>query len=313
MRQRIFDIIAPVEEDMPLCNLGYLFNGYMSRLSSLEVQAYPMETLGEYHKLAIGPIKNLRPADRDKARALRACQERYYFLSVVNNSLHDLHLCVLGACNTLSDLFNLYDGDLQRYAIQNRLQIIASTVPGSDEEMREDSEFYAEFIADWEPADPSKPDGLMKVKYKDDAESLAPYTLAADLAQFFAPLIEDRTIERIGATLPEEWDFLTETVRAHSAKQIKTSQLSENAGVYRANAAGVYEQQSVAQRVENEVNDEMKDVRVASYFQQIMRRLQFVSGLSVMLTDVQSYRELLAHLVAIRDCTGLAEPAEPFA
>jgi len=311
MRQRIFDTIAPVEEDMPLCNLGHLFNGYMSRLSPLEVQAYPMETLGQYHKLAIGPIKNLPPADRDKARALRACQERYYFLSVVNNSLHDLHLCVLAACNVLGDLFNLYDGDLHRYAIQNRLRAIQEFVPGTDEELSEmHPSDYADYISNWEPGEPGQP---WKPIYKDDAESLAPYTLAADLAHFFAPLVEDRTIERIGATLPEEWDFLTETVRSASAGRIKTSQLSENAGVYRTNAAGEDEQQSVAQRVQNEVNDELKDVRVASYFQQVMKRLQFASGLSVMLTDAASYRELLLVLTSIRDCTGLQEPEQVFA
>lgn len=312
MRFRIFEHITPAEEDMPLCNLAHLFNGYMDRLHTLEVAAYPQETLREYRKLTAGLLKNLRRADQEKARLVRTCEQEYYHLSLVNNSLHDIHLCVLGACNALADLFNLYDGDLHRYAVQNRLKVIAETVPGTDEEMREDPEFYAEFVKDWEPVDPSNPEGPQQVKYKDDAESIAPYAMKADLVPYFSPLNEWTTVETIGSTLPEEWDYLTETVRTASTSRLKFSSLSENAGVYRRNAEGYHEHQSVAQRVQNEVNDELSDVRVAYYFQQIMQRLQYAAGLSVFLTDSASYLELYRVLVTVRDCTLLKEPEQPF-
>ncbi|MBO2009200.1 hypothetical protein [Hymenobacter negativus] len=315
MRFRIFEHIVSVEEDMPLCNLAHLFNGYMDRLHSLEVAAYPQETLGEFHRLTVAPsdwrIKR-SPADREKAEVLRAAQEQFYLLSVVNSSLHDLHLCVVGACNALGEFFTSFDGDLHRYAVENRLRRIAEFVPGTEDELAEAMHpaDLADYLANWEPGEPGGP---WKLIHKEDAESLAPYTLLAEIGHYFAPLCEYRTIERIGSTLPDEWDYFTEVVRECSANHLKTSQLPEAAGVYRKNAAGEYEQQSVAQRVENELNDGMKDRRVAGWFQQIMHRLQYVAGLSVMLTDAASYRELSDELLTIRDCTGLRDTAAAIA
>lgn len=306
MRFNIFDPIVSVEEDMPLCNLGHLLNGYAARLSSLEVGVTPQETLREYQRLAITPLGQLPKADRDKARALRAAQERYYCLKVLNNSLHDMHLCVLGACNTLSDLFTRYDGDLHRYATQERLRQIAEYVPGTDEEMREDPEFYAEFIADWEPTEPGQP---WRVKYKDDEQSLAPYTIKAQLSQYFASLHEHASIETIGSATPEDFAYFTQVVSTHSENH-KTSHVGPILGVYRRNQdTGELEHQDYAQRVENEINDARSDARVADYFKQILRRMQYVDGLALLLTDTASCRELLTELVAIRDCSGLHEPA----
>lgn len=317
MRFRIFEHIVSVEEDMPLCNLAHLFNGYMSRLHALEVAAYPQETLGEFHRLTVtvpqAHMKDVSQKDLDKSDAVLAAAERYYLLSVVNNSLHDLHLCVVAACNALGEFFNRYDGDLHYYAVQNRYRLIAEFVPGTEQEL---SEMYpddlADFLANWEPALPGQPWPWIPI-HKEDAESLAPYTLPAEISHYFAPLGEDRTIERIGSTLPDEWDYFTEAVREYSANLPKASQLGEGAGVYRANAAGEFEQQSVAQRVENELNDGMNDHRVAGWFQQIMHRLQYVAGLSVMLTDAASYRELYDELLTIRDCTGLRDTAAAIA
>jgi hypothetical protein len=305
---RVFTPLVSVEEDMPLCNLGYLFNSYAARLSGLEVLAVPGETLREYHRLTVGPLKNLSKPDRAKARAIRAAQDRLYVLGLLDNSLHDLHNCVLAACNTLSDLFNLYDGDLRRFAIQERLKQIAATVPGTDEELRDyfTPEEYAEYEAEWEPTEPGQP---WRVKYKDDEQSLAPYTVQTQLAPFFASLHECPHVERIGSASPEDFAYFTEAVANYSASH-KTSHLGPNLGVYRSNKeTGEYEVQGYAQRVENEVNDERADVRVAEYFKQVLRRMHFVNGLALMLTDAASHRQLLTELIAIRDCTDLYEPA----
>jgi hypothetical protein len=305
---RVFTPLVSVEEDMPLCNLGHLFNAYAARLSGLEVQAVPGETLREYHRLTVGPLKNLSKPDQVRARSIKAAQDRLYVLALLDNTLHDMHNCVLAACNILSDLFNLYDGDLHRFAVRERLRIIAEYVPGTDEEMRAYStpEDYAEFVADWEPTEPGQP---YRVKYKDDEASLAPYTVKAQLAPFFASLHECPHVDRIGSATPEDFAYFTEAVAAYSAGH-KTGHLGPELGVYRLNhATGEHEKQTYAQRIENEVNDARTDVQVAEYFKQILRRMHFVDGLALMLTHADSYRELLTELVAIRDCTDLHEPA----
>lgn len=308
---QIFTPIVSAEEDMPLCNLGHLFNAYTSRLHRLEVAAYPQETLGEYHRLTVTIPdtcpKDVSEKDHAKADALLAAQEQFYYLTVVNGALHDLHLCVLGACNALGEFFTSYGGDLQLYAVQNRLRRIVDYLPDADYELAEmHPDDRADLLNNYTQGVDGQP---WQPIHKEDAESLAPYTLLAEIGHYFAPLCEDRTIERIGATLPAEWDALTEEVRNYSACHPKASQLPEGAGVYRRNAAGEYEQQSVAQRVENELNDGLTDARVAGYFQQLMQRLQYVAGLAAMLTDAASYRELYDELMAIRDCTGLREVA----
>jgi hypothetical protein len=304
---RIFNPFISVEQDMPLCNLGHLFNAYTARLSPLEIEAVPQETLREYHRLMV-PAQKLNKADRAKARAIKAAQERLYVLALLDNSLHDMHNCVVAACNTLGDLFNLYGGDLREFAIQQRLKQVAEHIPGTDEEMQQDPELYAEFIDDWEPTDPADPDGPWKVKYKDDKESLAPYTIMAQLEQFFAPLHEQVSIDTIGSATPEDFAYFTEAVRTYSEAH-KTSHIYDLT-VYRPNpTSGEMEAQDYAQRIENEVNDDLKDKRVASYFNQILRRMHFVSGLAAMLTDSASCRELLDELLSIRDCTDLHEPA----
>lgn len=304
---RVFTPLVSVEEDMPLCNLGHLFNAYAARLSGLEVQAVPGETLREYHRLTVGPLKNLSKPDRAKARGIKAAQDRLYVLALLDNTLHDTHNCVLAACNILSDLFNLYDGDLHRFAVQERLKQIAQFVPGDDEDMAAvmSAEDLAEYHAEWEPTEPGQP---WRVKYKDDEASLAPYTVKDQLAPFFASLHECPHVDRIGSTTPDDFAYFTEAVAAYSAGH-KTSHLGPGLGVYRPNqTTGEYEQQTYAQRVENEAKDALTDNQVAEHFKQVLRRMHFVNGLALMLTDATSYRELLNELVIIRDCTDLYEP-----
>ncbi|MGI4871473.1 MAG: hypothetical protein ACRYFX_09880 [Janthinobacterium lividum] len=308
---RVLVPLTPVEKDMPLCNLGHLFNAYQSRLSGQEVLATPQESLREYHRLTVGPLGNLPKADRGRARAVRGAQQHLYTLAVLTNALHDMHVCVVAACNCLGELFTDYEGDLHRYAIANRLRRVAESVPGDDEEMAEWAaewpEEYAVFQDEWEPNPEAGADGpTYRVKYKDDEQSLASYTLLTEITYYFAPLHEHTHIEALGSSFPEDFAFFTEQVRTYSEGH-KTSHIG-NLGMYRPNAAGEMEKLTYADRVESELNEKLKDERVASHFNQLLRRMHYAAGLSAMLTDAASYRELLDELVAIRDCTGLKEP-----
>lgn len=301
--------LGPVEKDMPLCNLAHLFNAYQNRLNGQEILATPQESLREYHRLTVGPLGKLPKADQGRARAVRAAQQHLYTLAVVTNALHDMHVCVIAACNCLSEFFTTYDGDLRRYAIENRLRHLAEAVSGEDEDTAEAMHpaDYAIFLAEWEPNPDAGPDGpTHRVKYKDDEQSLLPYTLLAELTHYFAPLHEHTHLETIGSSFPEDFAFFTDAVRTYSECH-KTSHIGD-LGMYRPNAAGEMERMSYADRIESEVNERLKDERVAFHFNQILRRMHYAAGLSVFLTDAASYHELWTELVPIRDCTGLTEP-----
>ena len=85
--------------------------------------------------------------------------------------------------------------------------------------------------------------------------------------------------------------------------------------IYRQNEQGEMVPQTLAEQAESEVNDELRDVRVSCYFDQILRACCGASVLfqgTCISEDTGDYRLLLERLIAIRDCAGLLEPAKPF-
>jgi len=299
MRYDILENIKP-EEGQELDNLGQLFNAYMGRLSMLESSVFPRETMREFRRLwtADGAFK-LTKRESKQQKHLTSFIPQFYHLQILSNSLHDLHRNVNGAIAKLSDFFTTYEGNMKRYAIENRMRCIEEY--GSDE----DSDWYRE-----NEEDENEP---WKVVYKEDKKSLKHYTIAEDIKQFFAKA--DWRGEHIGSSEAEDFWCYTQMVgRSSGFNPFKA--IARFTGVelpiYRQNEAGEMVPQSQADQLESEVNDELRDVRVACYFDQILRRLTVAADCYNAVKKSEDYSTLLGQLESIRDCIGLLEPVKPF-
>jgi hypothetical protein len=297
-----YDILENIkaEESETLDNLAQLFNAYMGRLSMLESSVFPRENMREFARLwSANPVPKLKKREREQAKHLASFIPQFYHLQILSNSLHDLHRNVNGAIAKLTAFFDTYGGDLKRYAIENRLNCIDEY--GSDE----DSDWYRD-----NEADETEP---WKVVYKEDEQALASYTLAADLVQFFAEA--DWRGEHIGSSGVEDFARFTVMV-ARNASFNPFKAIAAFTGtelpIYRTNEQGEMVPQSLAEQAENEMNDELRDVRVACYFDQILRRLEQAASCHKAAHATEDYSTLLGQLESIRDCAGLLEPASPF-
>ncbi len=300
MRYDILENIKP-EEGQTLDNLAQLFNAYMSRLSMLESSVFPRENMREFRRLWLrGPVTpRLKKREREQQKHLASFIPKFYHLQILSNSLCQLHRNVNGAIEKLTTFFGTHGGDLKRYAIESRLRCIEQD--GSDE----DSDWYRE-----NEADENEP---WKVVYKEDEQALADYTLASDLVHFFAEA--DWRGEHIGSSGVEDFALFTGMVaRTASFNPFKAiaALTGTELPIYRQNEAGEMVPQSLAEQAESELNDELRDVRVACYFDQILRRLEQAATCHKAARTTEDYRTLLAQLESIRDCAGLSEPASPF-
>ena len=112
--------------------LAQLFNQYLKGLSTLAIMAEP-----SYVTMAEVRTRYAKTGKRKDRRHLKGSARRFFELSVLRNTLHELHDHVLKAIALLEDFFTTYEGNLTRYAIEHRLRSIAEY--GSDEDN------------DWEP------------------------------------------------------------------------------------------------------------------------------------------------------------------
>ena len=299
MRHFILEKIQP-EEGQTLDNLGQLFNAYAHRLSMLESSATPRENMRDFRRLFTEQATTkLTKQEKRIAEGMSGRIIQFYHLQVLSNSLHDLHRYVNGAIDKLVDFSATYGGDLQRYAIENRLRSI--------------DEYGSEEDSDWEE-DGLDADGQQKwkVAYKDDKKSLKPYTLREDLEHYF-PGGHWRG-EHIGASMVEDFACYTRMV-AHSAEFSPFKAIAKFTGtelpIYHQNEAGEMVPQTAADRIESEVNEELIDVRVACYFDQIIERLTRAAASYKKAKTAADYHTLHGQLESIRDCVGLLEPANP--
>lgn len=280
-------------------NLATLFNAYLDRLSYLEISVMPTGSMNDFRRLFTDAPAGLSKPEKKQAKHLLAFIPEFYRLQLVSNSLSELYHKVAGAIEVLTAFFDAYGGDLTRYAIENRLKSIEEN--GSDEE------------SDWyrlNEADESEP---WKVVFRDDAESLAPYTLSSDLAGYF--IGGDWRGENIGSSQPADFACYTRLVeRATDFDPFKAiaAFTGQEIPVYRQNDAGEMVRQSLGELTESQLNDELKNVRVAAWFEQTLDALNHTAALHTFATDAAGYRALLTQLVQVRDCQNLKAPTEPF-
>lgn len=278
--------------------LAALFNAYLDRLADLELCATPTGSMKGFRRLFTDAPAGLSERESEQAKHLLAFIPQFYHLRILFDSLNSLHRHVINAIQLLDSFFAEYGGDLTRYAIANRLHSIAEW--GSDED------------SDWCRTDEANESEPWKVVFKDDAESLAPYTLGSELAVYFADSEEQS--ERIGTSQAVDFACYTRIVDHATTFDLFKALASTGQEIptCRQNESGELVRQSLGELTENQLNDELMNRRVAAQFEQTLDALSNAAALYPFATDAADYAELLAQLQRVRDCQGLDEPATPF-
>lgn len=235
-------------------NLATLFNAYLDRLSYLEISVMPTGSMNDFRRLFTDAPAGLSKQEKKQAKHLLAFIPEFYRLQILSNSLSELHGKVAGAIEVLTSFFTDYGADLTRYAIENRLKSIEED--GSDDE----SDWYRQ-----NEADENEP---WKVVFKEDAESLEPYTLRSALDGYFTG--SNWRGEHIGSSQSADFACYTRLVeRATDFDPFKAiaAFTGQEIPVYRQNEAGEMVQQSLGELTESQLNDELKNKRVAAWFE----------------------------------------------
>lgn len=274
-------------------NLALILNAYMKALSTIDQLSVPRETMGEYMRL----LNERSSSAKRKTPSSTACEQmfdwrgpRFFMLQVLSNSLNDWHKNINWAIKALTKFFEQYpDGDLTRYAIERRLELIDEY--GSDDE------------SDWEE------DGLdeqgeqkWKVAYKDDAAALAGYSLVNDIEQYFTG--SEGSGEKIGTSHAPDYAYFTNLVRRKSdfcPLKMISAVFGKDLPTYKQNEAGEMAEQSLADRVESSINEDITNANIVAWFELALEQANQAVLLQTFATTAADYRELLAHLVRVRD------------
>jgi hypothetical protein len=250
MRHRILEPLTATD------NLALLFNAYQRGLSTFDMVTVPRESMRacnalftqqEAGKLPKYPIS-------DQAR-------RYYEMTVLSNSLHGLHRSVTGALQLLTTFLTTYELDLTRYAAENRMRTI--------------DEFGSEDESDWEPDGFDEEGQIWKVTYKDDPESLAPYTLHHDLAQFFASS-EDQG-ERIGTSRAQDYAVYTHAVATQtelSLRKFFSQVMGKDITITQVQPDGELVPMSLADQIEDELNEDIVNANLTAEFNAVLTKCE---------------------------------------
>lgn len=267
-------------------NLATLLNAFQRELSLLEQVVLPRDSMREFNRLLQLAGNNI--PDEEAQQLFNYTLPRFYHLQVLNNSLTDLHKNIGWAIKDLQKFFAQYAGDLQRYAIEKRVEVIDEF--GSDDE------------TDWEEDGFDEEGQKWKVAYKDDEASLKPYTLHSDLQQYFAG--SDSRGEKIGTSTPEDFAYFSEHVR--QATQLNPFKLlrqftGAELPVYHENEAGQMVAQTLGEEIESELNEDLKNQSLVHFFEQVLVRAQTAAKAFEQATKAEDYRQLLTQLETIRD------------
>jgi len=278
-----YQILDPIDATT---NLAALFNSYQRKLFPLEQVVLPRETMSEYQQLLAQSASDT--LNEEQSHRLNYCMSQLYYLAVLNNSLRDLHSNVIWAIEALTDFFTRYKGDLQRYAIEERLKIVDEW--GSEEE------------SDWEPDGFDEKGEKWKVAYKDDEASLAPYTLRSKLEQFF--IGADFVGEKIGTSQAKDFAYFSGQVE-HATDFNPIKLLREFTGAelpaYQQSEAGEMIPQSLGEEVESELNEDLRNQSIVAYFRQVLQHCNQAATTWASATRPEHYQALLSQLEIIRD------------
>jgi len=276
-----YRILEPLQADD---TLAQLFNTYLRGLSTYEIVTVPRETMREYQQ----EMKQELEAEAiDTPSSLIDRSLRYYELVVLRNSLHGLHRNVVHALGTLHRFFTTYEGDLKRFAIENRIRSLQEYGDGEDGDWEWSGEGDKDDTATWKPT------------YKDDPESIRPYSLHQELAGCFDGY--DGREEYIGTSSPAHFEMFSQIVATQtelSFRRIMGSRLGEDIPVYRAEPGGELAPLSLADQIEHELNEDLANARIVERFNGVLILGEDVLKLyqSMDQNQVEPYRKLQALL-----------------
>lgn len=267
-------------------NLAKLLNAYMRPLSTLEQFVLPHESMAEYGQLLQSATS---PTPSEEADHLfNHSTPRFYYLQVLDNALTDLHKNIHWALKALTKFFAEYEGDVRRYAIENRLNVI--------------DEYGSDDSSDWEEDGFDEEGQKWKVTYKDDAPSLAPYSLHNDLAQYFKGA--DSRGEKIGTSTAADYTYFSAQV-AHATDLSVFKFLRETSGkaipLYRENEQGDMVEQTLGEEVENELNEDLHNQSIVQYFHLVLNEAQKTAAHYHACQTSEDFRQLLTQLEQLRD------------
>jgi hypothetical protein len=248
-----YRVLEPIQADDALARL---FNTYIRGLSTYEIVTIPRETMREYQQEM---QQELKAEAVDTPSAIIDRSLRYYELVVLRNSLHGLHRSVVRALGTLQNFFTTYEGDLKRFAIENRMRSLQEYGDGEDDDWEWNGEGDKDDNSAWKPT------------YKDDAESIQPYSLHEELAGCFAGY--DGREEYIGTSAPADFEMFSQIVATQtelSFRRIMGSRLGEDIPVYRTEPGGTLTELSLADQIEHELNEDLANARLVERFKGLL-------------------------------------------
>ncbi|SMB92021.1 hypothetical protein SAMN00120144_2512 [Hymenobacter roseosalivarius DSM 11622] len=276
-------VLLPIQANDPLAKL---FNAYMQGLRTSELMYLPRETMREcqeaFTREAAGEVLDISIVDQAR---------RYFELTVVSNSLSDMHCNIGDAIALLEGFFADYGGDVNAFAIQNRMNKVKEY--GGD-----DSDWYLDTEAEEE--------NQWKIRYTDDPEALKGYTLHDELSGCFNGYGEIRG-EYIGTSGPE--DFASHTVLVRGQTEFSLRKMlslydpgyAEEAVLYQQ-ADGSYTALPLADQIEHELNEDINNDHLANLFEAVLHsKVEVRQYYDSMPQDVSNYQILLQKLKMIQN------------
>ena len=283
----MFNILKKVAGDD---RLAQLFNAYLKGLSTPAIMCEPTYyTMREVRELREGTLK------KKQKKMLRHSIQNFYHLTVLGNSLHQIHSHVLGAIAELEAFFTEYGDNLLDYAADKRVKSLLEN--GSNDEEEALTDWYRDNEADeteeWKPI------------RKTDADSLKHYSLHSELEWHFGGPGVGRG-EYVGTSRAEDFEPYTTLVGNQSAfsfRKMLVSFSGKEVTISRQQPDGSMEPMSLGDHVEQELNQDLVSERVVvgfnlavSFCTLIRERHQQMPA-----DDILGFRVLLRMLLMVRD------------
>lgn len=246
-----------------------LLNHYMDKLFCLDLSSMPLDSMKEV--VSDSKYKNFY-------------SEALYELHGLNNCLHSLHSCITGVIKKIDEYEEEFEFDFKHYATVNRVRCIEKY--GSDDP------------TDWNDDDDA-------IAFKEDDESLKYYTLNYDIQQFFDHPDNCRG-EQIGSSNATDYQRYSTIVRqstdlsAFKALQHITGKELEFSKV---DDKGNMVKMSTADKIEDEINEDIANGKIADLFEIVLDHLGFClelfNTIDPMQDEAEKYRELRVNLTKV--------------
>ncbi|MGI4822271.1 MAG: hypothetical protein ACRYFV_13760 [Janthinobacterium lividum] len=283
------DILKPIETTNAL---GALFNAYMRGLSTPAIMCDPCyTTMAEVKEIAEGTMK------RKMQKFYKRTIHNYYALTVLRNSLRDIHDHVVGAIAELEAFFAEYGADFTGYAADKRVKGLLENGSDNDEEAK----------TDWYKNNEADENEEWKAVRKTDPESLKHYTLHNEMGWYFGSAGAGRG-EYIGTSTPHDFEpystlvsnqsaFSFRKFMEHFAKDGKTPEIRT------LQADGTLAPMSLGDQVEHEIRKDIQGEEAVLYFSVVLGMCVMIREryLAMQPEDLAMFQTMHGYLLRVRD------------